>query len=81
MVLISGRNNFPLCYDCQKNELEGEIKDPEMKKLFDIPEEFYRQNSFLRSIKSNYLKFGKLTEKQVETFKKAVSDMKKSPGQ
>lgn len=76
MVLVSARNRFPMCYDCQKTELGGKIKDPEMKKMFDIPEEFYRQNSFLRSIKMNYLKFGNLTEKQIEVFKKVVNDLK-----
>lgn len=76
MVLVSSRNRFPMCYECQKNELRGKVKDPEMKKMFDIPEEFYMQNSFLRSIKMNYLKFGSLTEKQIEIFKKVVNDLK-----
>ncbi len=77
MVLITGRNQFPICYDCQKKELSGEIKDPKMKKLFKIPEECYKQNGFLRSIKSNYLKFGKLSDKQIEAFKKTVKEMTK----
>lgn len=47
-----------------------------MKKMFDIPEDFYKKNSFLRSIKINYLRYGKLTEKQIEAFKKAVDKMK-----
>lgn len=81
MVLITGRNQFPICYDCQKGELQGEIKDPKMKKMFDIPEEFYKQSGFLRSIKSNYLKFGKLSDKQIEFFKKAVKEMKESASQ
>jgi len=58
--------------------LEGEIKDPKMKKFFDIPEEFYKQNSFLADIKLNYLKFGKLTEKQIEAFKRTVGRLKKA---
>lgn len=75
MVLITGRNQFPICYDCQKKELSGEIKDPKMKKMFNIPEEFYKENGFLRSIKSNYLKFGKLSDKQIDAFKKTVKEM------
>jgi len=75
MVLITGRNQFPICYDCQKAELQGEIKDPKMKKMFNIPEEFYKQSGFLRSIKSNYLRYGNLSEKQIEFFKKAVKEM------
>ncbi len=81
MVLITGRNQFPICYDCQKAELEGEIKDPKVKKLFDIPEEFYKQSGFLRSIKRNYLKYGTLTDKQIEFFKKTVKEMKASASQ
>ncbi len=76
MVLVVGRTQFPVCYDCQKSELEGEISDPKMKKLFAIPDELYRQNSFLRSIKSNYLRFGKLSDKQIEAFKKTVKSHK-----
>lgn len=75
-VIITWKQRFPICYDCQKQEMQGEIKDPKMKKMFDIPEEFYKENMFLRSIKVNYLKFGKLTEKQVEAFKKTVKKMK-----
>ena len=61
-----------LCYDCQKNDLSKEIKDPEMKKLFDIPEEYYKENGFLRNIKIGYLKYKKLTDKQIEAFEKTV---------
>ena len=57
--------------------MQGEIKDPKMKKMFDIPEEFYKENSFLRDIKIKYLQWGELTEKQIEAFKKTVEKMKK----
>ena len=75
-VLVSGRDRFPLCYDCQKNELSQEIKNKKMKELFDIPEEFYRENPFLRNVKIYYLKNNKLSEKQIEAFKKTVAKMK-----
>ena len=65
-----------MCYECQKAELAGEIKDPKMKRMFKIPEKLYKENSFLRSIKVNYLKYGQLTEKQIEAFKKVVKKMK-----
>lgn len=77
-VITTSRNRYPLCYDCQKKELEGEITDPEMKKLFDIPEEYYKENDFLRAIKANYLKFEKLSERQIEAFKKTVEKIKES---
>ncbi len=75
-VNVSRGQRFVICYDCQKEELNKKIKDPEMKKMFDIPEDFYRKNSFLRSIKLNYIKFEKLSEKQIAAFKKTVKEMK-----
>ena len=75
-VLMTYKQRYPICYDCQKKELEGKIKDPKMKRLFNIPEEFYKQNSFLRSIKINYLKYGELSKKQIDTFKEVVKKLK-----
>jgi adenylate kinase family enzyme len=75
-VLVTKRTRYPVCYQCQKKEMQGEIKDKEMKKLFDIPEDFYKKNLFLRNIKINYLKWGKLSDKQIEAFKKTVKKMK-----
>ncbi len=49
--------------------------------MFNIPESFYMNSGFLRSIKSNYLRFGELSEKQIEFFKKAVKEMKASASQ
>lgn len=76
-VIVTWKNNYPLCYDCQKGEMVGEVTDPALKKLLKIPEEFYHENSFLRSIKINALKYGSLSEKQIEYFKKSVDKMKK----
>jgi len=76
MVLIKARGQFPICYDCQKPELDKAIRSPSMKKLFDIPEHFYRDEPFLRSIKMNYQRFGALSDKQIEAFKKVVDKMK-----
>jgi len=75
-VLIVSRNQFPICYECQKDDLNKEIKDKKMKKMFDVPEEFYKESAFLRSIKINYLRFGKLSDKQIEWFKKIAKEMK-----
>ena len=65
-VIITRRENYPICYECQKSQLQGDIEDPAMKKLFDIPEELYKENMFLRNIKISYLKYQSLTEKQIE---------------
>ena len=75
-VTVGRGQRFVICYDCQKAEMKGDIKDPKMKKMFDIPEEFYKENSFLRDIKVKYLKWGELTEKQIAAFKKTVEKMK-----
>mgnify|MGYP001562870803 FL=1 len=78
MVVVTAKTRFTVCYDCQKDELQGEIKNPKMKDMFNIPEEFYKDSLFLRNIKINYLKFGKLSDKQIEWFKRVVEDMKKT---
>ena len=75
-VTTTRMQHFVVCEACQKRQMAGEIKDPEMKKMFDVPEIFYRENSFLRNIKKYYLKFDKLSEKQIEIFKKVAEDMK-----
>ena len=74
-VLVTSGARYPLCYDCQKDELHTVIKNKKIKKFFDIPEEFYQKSSFLRSIKINYLRFGKLTEKQIEFFRKTAEEL------
>jgi hypothetical protein len=75
-VLVSWRNRYPLCYDCQKTELSQDVKDPKMKRMFKIPEEFYKESPFLRDIKLKYLKFDSLSPKQITAFKKVVKEMK-----
>lgn len=77
-VEVSRGQRYPLCYDCHKPDLDKEIKDPKMKKLFNIPEEFYKRSPFLRDIKLNYLRFDKLSEKQIEAFKDTVKKMKET---
>lgn len=74
-VIATYRTGYVVCYDCQKDQLNGEITDPKIKELFDIPEGFYKKNAFLRDIKINYLKWKNLSEKQIEAFKKSVKKM------
>ncbi|MAG47324.1 hypothetical protein CL617_01860 [archaeon] len=76
-VEITSRQKYAICYDCQKPEMDKEIKNKKMKKLFDIPEEFYKENSFLRNIKVAYNRYEKLSEKQVEAFKNTVEKLNK----
>jgi len=74
-VLAGSRQKFVLCYECQKSELNKEVKG-KLKKMFDIPEELYKTSLFLRDIKIKYMRFGELSEKQIAAFKKVVKEMK-----
>ena len=75
-VLATYRTGNVVCYECEKKQMSGEIKDAKMKKMFDIPEELYKNTPFLRSIKINYLRYGQLSKKQISTFKKVVKELK-----
>ena len=76
MVQMFSSRQFPVCTPCQMKQLDEPITEPEYKKLFDISKEFYEQSSFLRSIKENYIRFGSLSEKQKEVFKRVAKEMK-----
>lgn len=76
--LVIRPTRFVVCYECQKADMKGEITDPKMKKLLDIPEQFYKDNLFLRDIKIKYLRFGDLSEKQIAAFEKVVDKMRKA---
>lgn len=56
-------------------EISQPIEDEKFRKLFDIDQKLYEQSSFLRSIKSNYLRFKSLSEKQIEVFKKVSEEL------
>ena len=75
-VTVSRRHRGEIvCFECQKKELNGEIEDPKLKKLLDIPDEFYMKSGFLRSIKINCIRYGSLSDKQIEAFKNTVKKM------
>ncbi|MBI2142823.1 hypothetical protein HYU20_00590 [Candidatus Woesearchaeota archaeon] len=74
-VLISARGQFPICTACSMRQISQPITDEKFRKLFDIDNKLYEESSFLRSIKSNYLRFGSLSEKQVETFKRVAEEL------
>ena len=74
-VLISSRGQFPICTSCSMKQINQPIEDEKFKAMFDIDQKLYEQSSFLRSIKSNYLRFGSLSEKQVETFKRVAAEL------
>lgn len=79
MVLVQSRRQKPICDPCNSRkdnvDLNQEIKDPEMKKFFDIDEKLYEQSYFLRDIKKNYILNEVLTEKQISAFEKVVKDI------
>ena len=57
-------------------EIEKPIDDPAYKKLFDVPLAWFEKNSFLRSVRYQYGRFGDLTEKQLVVLKKTLKEMK-----
>jgi DNA-directed RNA polymerase subunit RPC12/RpoP len=75
-VLATNRSRNVTCFDCLEKEMKGEITDPEMKTMFDIPEEMYQKSNFLCDIKIKYLRFGSLSERQIEAFNKTVKELK-----
>jgi hypothetical protein len=75
MVIMRSRRQKPICSSCQFRGTEDkEITDPVMKKLFDIKPALYEKSYFLRDIKARYLRYGSLTEKQIEVFQKVADE-------
>ncbi|MBI2580538.1 hypothetical protein HYV85_01890 [Candidatus Woesearchaeota archaeon] len=74
-ILISSRNQFPICTSCSMKQINQPITDEKFRKMFDIDQKLYEESSFLRSIKSNYLRFGSLSEKQIDTFKRVAAEL------
>ena len=72
MAVVYSRRAKPICTECVDKELKEEIKDKKMKAFFDIPRDLYYEYEILRSIRSYYVKFGKITERQGEAFKSVV---------
>lgn len=76
MVIMKSRRQKPICTPCQFRGVDDSkpITDPAMKKLFDIDPQLYEKSYFLRDIKAKYLRFGNLTEKQIEVFQKVADE-------
>lgn len=72
----SGRSRFAVCMDCEMKSIREPVKDSAYRKLFDIPLDWYKENPFLRSVRFQFGRFGELSEKQVEAFKKTVKELK-----
>jgi hypothetical protein len=76
-ALIESRRQKPICTECQTKDFNKPIDDPKFKKLFDIDTSLYEKSYFLRDIKSAYLRFGNLTERQIDAFEKVAEEMSK----
>ena len=77
VIMYSGRQ-FPICVECHMKQIGEPIEDVKMKKFFSIPKKLYEQSLFLRNIKQAYIRFGSLSDKQIDAFKKTVKDLKKA---
>ena len=75
-LVRSGRNKFAVCMECEMKTVVEPVEDSMYKKLFDIPLDWYKENPFLRSVRFQYGRYGDLSEKQIEAFKKTVKEMK-----
>lgn len=76
-LVTSYRQRFVVCIPCEMQEIMKPIKDAKFKKLFALPLELYKENSFLRSVRYQYGRFGSITERQLEAFKKTVKELMK----
>ena len=76
MALVYSRRAKPACTECVDKDLAQEITDKKMKKFFDIPRELYYKYDILRSIRSYYVRFGKITDRQKEAFESVVEKAK-----
>jgi hypothetical protein len=75
-LVHSGRQRFAICSACEMKVVDQKIEDSSFQKLFDIPRDWYEENSFLRSVRYQYGRFGDLTDKQIAAFKKTVKEKK-----
>lgn len=74
-AVIESRKQRAVCPECEMKDWE-EIKSGRYKKILDIPKDVYAKSYFLRNVRSYYEKFGKLSEKQIEAFKKTAEKLK-----
>ncbi len=75
MVIIKSRRQKAVCLACQFRGIEDKpITDPTFKALFDIDAKLYEDSYFLRDIKAKYMRFGALSEKQIEVFQKVAEE-------
>ncbi len=75
-AMVTFKDRTPVCTECRMRDINKPITEPKFKKLFDIDKALYEQSSFLRNIKSSYLRFGGLSDKQIEIFKKVAKELK-----
>ena len=74
-VIIERYKQKPFCPECEMRNW-GKIEKEKYKKILDIPKEIYVKSYFLRNVRGYYETFGKLTEKQIDAFKKNVEKLK-----
>ncbi len=74
-VLMRSRKQKPICVACRMGDAKDTpITDPAMQELFAIDERLYERNSFLADIKAKYMRFGNLSERQIEVFRRVAQE-------
>jgi hypothetical protein len=75
MVLMRSRKQKPICAGCRMGDAKDKpITDPAMQELFGIDERLYERNAFLADIKAKYVRFGSLSERQIEVFRRVAKE-------
>jgi hypothetical protein len=75
-AVISSRNQFPICKECSLRQINQPIENEKFRKLFNIDQKLYEDSSFLRDIKSKYIRFKSISAKQIAAFKEVVEELK-----
>jgi hypothetical protein len=76
-ILVKYRE-YPICVKCHMRQIFAEKVEDKKFKFLNVDKKIYEQSRFLRNIRQSYLMYKSLTDKQIETFKKTVKDLKKA---
>tara|TARA_Y100000310_G_scaffold288707_1_gene314613 strand:+ start:291 stop:557 length:267 start_codon:yes stop_codon:yes gene_type:complete len=73
-VLITNYKQWPICIDCETKNWKK--IDKKKYKFLNLSNELYEKSYFLRNVRGYYERFGKLSDKQIKSFKETVKKLK-----
>ena len=74
--VLKTRRQYPICVKCHMKQIFSEEVTDKKFKFLNCDKSLYEKSRFLRNIRQSYLMYKELSESQIETFKKAVKDLK-----